>query len=471
MIDLISNKRSYLILIIIHLAMGSLLSSMPQLITYVYLGFFGLFIFDVVFTSDRDNRAGAYALYMMGLELLYRMAGATFSYEFGKYACILILLVGLIVSRRKTFAWTYVFLLFLLIPAAFLITDPNPVRVRKMLLFNLSGPLSLILAGLYFYKLSVPQAAYYKILRFAFLPAFSLAVGLHLVSNVAVLQFTSLESSAEASGHFGANQVSTVLGWFTLLILLFKVNGKNLTPWGWLDWVMVFYLFLRALLTFSRGGVLGSILPLIAAVGVLFFYYSSFRHRMIRAFPYMLVGVVFLVGVVVYANNLTNNYLFYRYQGKSGFELRTGITDDNKSYLTGRDKIMKAEMKAFEDYPILGAGIGMAHVYRERYYGDIPSHTEYSRLVSEHGILGVLFMLIGLIGMPIYFFFSHKDPLTRFFFVAFYLLSMLTMFHAAMRLALPGVVFGAAFMQVISEKNQKEKFKEALISNEEVKTI
>ena len=45
--------------------------------------------------------------------------------------------------------------------------------------------------------------------------------------------------------------------------------------------------------------------------------------------------------------------------------------------------------------------------------------------------------------------------MTRCFFVAFYLLSMFTMFHAAMRLALPGVVFGAAFMWVASRGKEE----------------
>ena len=59
-------------------------------------------------------------------------------------------------------------------------------------------------------------------------------------------------------------------------------------------------------------------------------------------------------------------------------------------------------------------------------------------------------MLVGMIVLPLHFFFKEKDSLTRCFMVAFYLLSMFTMFHAAMRLALPGVIFGAAFMRIMS---------------------
>ena len=214
---------------------------------------------------------------------------------------------------------------------------------------------------------------------------------------------------------------------------------------------MLFYLVLRALLTFSRGGVMGSMLALLGAVAVLFFSSHGFRRQLRKSLPYIVLSLAFFVGVFIVANTITNNFLLYRYQGLNTTEALTGQKTGDKNILTGRDEIMKADFKIFLQYPGFGVGYGMGEQYRARYYGQFAAaHTEFARLMSEHGILGIIFMLVGMIVLPLHFFFKEKDSLTRCFMVAFYLLSMFTMFHAAMRLALPGVIFGAAFMRIMS---------------------
>ncbi|GAO28522.1 oligosaccharide repeat unit polymerase Wzy [Geofilum rubicundum JCM 15548] len=324
-----------------------------------------------------------------------------------------------------------------------------------MIMFNITGPLSLVVAGLYFYKRGVPQDVYFHQMKWAFLPAFTIIAALSVVASLATVEFTSVQSSSGASGGFGPNQVSTVLGWFIMLALLYKINGEKITPFSWLDWVMLFYLVLRALLTFSRGGVMGSTLALLGSITVLYFAYPGFRRQLFKSMPYVTLSLAFFVGVFLFANHLTNNFLLYRYQGLSTTEALTGVRTGNSNILTGRDEIMKADFRAFLEHPGFGVGYGMAEKYRVRYYGSAAAaHTEFARLLSEHGILGLLFMLVGMLGLPLYFLLTEKHPLTRCFLVAFYLLSMFTMFHAAMRLALPGVLFGAAFMRFLPNKSE-----------------
>jgi O-antigen ligase len=447
MVDLLRTKQGHLVLIAMHLVLGIALKFMPAIVSIAYVGLFLWFAIDVVYTYDRDSRAGFYALYLMGMEMIYRMAGAPFSWELGKYLCIIMFIIGMVAGKRKYVAWTFFFMLLLLLPSIFLVDNEDVERIRKMILFNISGPLSLVFAGLYFYRRTVYENDFYRQLQLAFLPAFTIIAALSVIANVSTLHFTSLQSSSEASGGFGPNQVSTVLGWFMLLILLFKVNRKNITAFAWLDWVMLFYILLRALLTFSRGGVFGSLLAFMAAIIVLYFTYNSFRHQMRKAMPFVLLGLLFFVGVFFVANRITGNYLLYRYQGLSTNEVKTGVRVANRSILTGRDEIMKGDFEAFKDKPMLGVGYGMGEGYRAKYYGyEAAAHTEFARLLSENGTLGVIFMLMGLLWLPFYFFLRVQSSVTRFFFAAFYFLSMFTMFHAAMRLALPGVVFGAAFM-------------------------
>ena len=446
-------------LILVHLFLGVMLKYSPMIVTLAYPVFFILFMIDVLRSRDSGSRAGFYALHLVGYEMVYRMAGASLSWEMGKYISIILLLFGLFVGSRKYIPWIFIFLLILLLPSVFLAEHSDTKRLTSMIMFNISGPLSLVVSCLYFFKRRVFQRKYFHQLKLAFLPAFTIVAALSVVANLATVEFTSVQSSAGASGGFGPNQVSTILGWFIMLALLYKINGQKITPFKWLDWLMLFYLVLRALLTFSRGGVLGSVLALLGSILVLYFSYSSFRKQLFASLPYVIFSLLFFAGVFIYANKLTNNYLLYRYQGLSTSEAISGVRSGNTSVLTGRDEIMKADFHAFIDYPILGVGYGMAEKYRLRYYGQAAAaHTEFTRLLAEHGTLGALFMLIGMLIMPIYFFFTEKGALSRCFFIAFYLLSMFTMFHAAMRLAMPGIIFGAAFMRLLPDKTEKIKF-------------
>lgn len=456
MIELINTKKGLLTLIIFNLILGVMVKYASNIVGLAYGGLFVLFLYDVIKTRDRDSRAGFYCLYMMGMEMVYRMVNAPIGWESGKYFSILILIVGMLAGRRNFTSWTFVLLLVLLIPSLILAENPDPVRLRKDIMFSLSGPLSLVFSGLYFYGRPINEDSFVNQLKFSFLPAITTCVALSLVSVISDIQYTSLQSNAHAAGGIPTNQASTMLGWFILLGLLLKLNRNKITPYEWLDWFILFYLFLRALLTFSRGGVMGAMLSIAGSVAVLYFSSHQFRLQIKKFVPYIFLGIAFLVGVFFIANQITNGMLLYRYRGISTAEMKAGIEKHEGSMLTGRNVIMDVEMQAFKDNPFWGLGAGMGASYREAYFGHrMNAHTEYTRLLSEHGTFGVLFILIGMIILPLSHFFKEKGMIARYFFIAFLLISMFTMFHAAMRMALPGIAFGASFAHIISKPKEK----------------
>ncbi|WP_025006946.1 O-antigen ligase family protein [Marinilabilia salmonicolor] len=430
------RKSTHLLLIIIHVIIGITGKYAPGVPGYFYLAVTILFIYDIIIHRDRGARAGFYALYIIGFEIVYRISGANIAWEAGKYFSIGILLVGLIINQKKVLSRGFFLLLFfLLIPALFLTSDPNPEDLRQMIMFNLLGPVTLVLSGMYFYKRKVVENVYLNGLRFAFLPAFALVVVISLKSGLSGLQFIYVGSSPDAAGGFGANQVSTVIGWFLLMVLLFRIIGKNITPLVWLDWGMIAILLIRGLVTLSRGGMMAFVIAFFMAFIVLWVKQSSFRRKTIKMMPYVIFGLFFFIGTIWYTNKITNNYLFYRYTGVTNSELRTGIPAEDSSYLTGRDEIMEGDIAAFKKFPILGVGYGMAAKWHAIYFGhEAAAHTEYSRLLSENGMLGLIFMIISFVWLPVLYFLKTPSPLSRAFFVAFLFLSLLTMFHAAMRL-------------------------------------
>ncbi len=446
-------------LVILHAIVGVFLKYYPPIVTFFYVGAFAWMVFDVIRTKDRDSRAGFYALYLMGYEISYRMGGFYLAWELGKYLSVLMLAAGLIFTERKRFPYIFLLLLILLLPSIFLTTGRNINDIRKDVLFNISGPLSLVFSGMYFYRRPIELSKFYDGLRIAFLPAFVIAVGINLRASIASLEFDNLASSVSASGGFGANQVSTGLGWFVLMVAMFKVQGKKITPFQWLDYLMLCVLMLRGLLTFSRGGIMGAVLALVAAVAFYLLVSSEFRKRMIKVFPYIVVGFMLIIATILYANKVTNNFLMYRYLGYSTNEMRDGVKDKDRSVLTGRGELMEGDMAAFRESPLFGVGYGMALRWHARYFGEeVVAHTEYTRLLAENGLLGLIYMMVAFVILPMRNFFDAPNIITRYFFLAFFIIGAMTMFHAAMRMAIPGVLIGAS-MVFLYETNSKKELK------------
>lgn len=436
-------------LVLLHVLLGVLLKFFPAAISFFYVGVFVWMGFDVIRTHDKDSRAGFYALYLMGFEVVYRMGKYVLAYEMGKYVSILILLAGLLFGERKRFPYVFMILLLVLLPAMFLTTGHDITAIRKDVLFNMSGPLSLVVSGMYFYQRPFDMEKFYSGLKIAFLPAFALLVGLSLKSSLSSLQFDSLNSNAKASGGFGANQVSTIIGWFVLLVALCRIQGRKVTPFVWLDYLMLCMLILRGLLTFSRGGMMSSFFAFFVSFFFFLMFSEGFRKKMTRLFPYVVAGLLLVGATIVYANKLTNNFLMYRYLGYSTNEMISGQKDKNSSMLTGRDEIMKGDVAAFKEYPLFGVGYGMAAKWHARFFGEAAAaHTEYSRLLSENGLMGIIYILVVFILLPIRYLFRAPNVLSRFFFLGFFLIGAMTMFHAAMRVAFPGVIVGASFIYI-----------------------
>ncbi|NPA35291.1 MAG: hypothetical protein GXO47_00410 [Chlorobi bacterium] len=459
MFDILEKKNIQVTIILLHLVLGYVSVSGGFVTGLFYVGIFLYFIFDIIYTRDRGSRAGFYAMYIMGFEIVYRASGMALSAELGKYLSILILLTGLLAGKRKYIPYVFVFVLFLLMPSIFLTEAENLTWIRKLVMFNISGPLTLVFSGMYFYKRPVLKNYFNQGMKLAFYPALTLLVMLSLKAGLDSISFYSVKSSGMMSGGYAPNQVSTAIGWFFLLGLIELIRGNRLLLNIVFDITAITLLLIRGLLTMSRGGMLGAVMALLLAVAYALLIDSRLRVLMKKIFiPALFVGLILFSGIW-YANKLSNNYILYRYEGKSTREVLYGEKTKNKDYLTGRGEIMEGDIAAFKAYPILGVGYGMSSRWHALTLGKgAVAHTEFSRLLSENGSLGLLILLICYIFIPLRYFFT----ITLFrpgqlHFIAFLVFSYATMFHAAMRLAIPGVLYGASFMIISSILNNRRQ--------------
>lgn len=449
-----SKKNIYFFVIHALVTFASVKSSLVGLAWGVVVLGYGFY--QILKNSNANNEAACFAAYFMSLEVVLRVNKGSLSYEMGKYGVIFLLLCGLIFQKKPHFIpRQYLIFLVLLVPALTMVEFPTIDEARKAILFNLSGPICLAVSAMYFYKRPVNKEGLFRMLVYMMLPIFSLGIILFFKTpDLSTVKF-STESNAALSGGFGPNQVSTILGLGIFIGAFAFLSGFSLTGFKIIDIGIVLFLSLRGLLTFSRGGIVAAILGLAAALFFILKYKQDKKLMMQIVVGGFAVGIAGLF-IWNYTNEVTGGTLALRYQGRSA-------NDPNKvQFTSGRIDIIEHELEAFGKYPILGTGVGMGKIFRVSQGGkDLAAHTEYTRLIAEHGIYGVFALLILLFTPLAHFFGLNKE--TKYLMTSFMIIALFTMFHGAMRLAMPGFIYGFALINLTFESTRqrpKTKFPE-----------
>ena len=434
-----NNSWSYSFLILIHGIIALAVFVLPFLskIYALLIPIVGFYI--VSKRKNKNNEVLIVAAYMVGAEVLLRMTGGNFNNEYVKLSIIFFMLLGMIYSNFSTNAFVYWFFLILLIPGMLITaTSTNiDVDVKKSLVFNLSGPLCLAICAIYMFQRKILFTDLQNIVIAMGLPIFSITVYLFLYNPSVRDVVTSTTSNFETSGGFGPNQVSTVLGlgifiFFSQLILFSK--SKKLIILNGILLILVSY---RAIVTFSRGGVITAIVMIVCLLSLMF-YFSNEKGKSKFVLVFIVTG---LMGTAIwtYTSLQTSGLINKRYANKDA----AGRL--KKDRLGGREEIMDTELKLFMDNPILGVGAGMGKELRKEVFNlEAASHNEITRMLSEHGLFGVFGLLI-LFVAPFVLYINNKQHL---YFFSFYLFWLLTINHAAMRTAAPAFVYALTLLSV-----------------------
>ena len=441
------TSSSNLVLAIAHLLLGVLflIGGISKIYSTLVL-FFGILF--IIKTKNKHNEAMMWAAYMVGAEVLFRMTKGLFFYELPKYSVLLFLFTGLIVEKRKhPVPVSYIlYTLLLLIGIAFL-DIPFNESIRRAIAFNLSGPVLLGVSAIYFYKRKLSLDTLLKMLFMMVLPIISmLSLLFFKTRDISEIRFSSNANFA-TSGGYGPNQVATILGVGIFIFLIHLFFKKRIFSLFLVDVFFFVYLIYRGLITFSRGGMFTALL----AIGAFVFYFSiAHKNKMENLLKYVLLTGIMLLTLGIYTSYKTEGMIINRYTNKNS----VGI--EKKDFSTGRIKIFVTEVDAFFENPFFGIGVGGSKFYRQEKLNRMAaSHNEVSRLLSEHGMLGVLILIL-LLGVSITHILS-QPYLARAFLSAFLLFWFLTINHSAMRIAFPGFIYGLSVV-IITFNNSEEEF-------------
>ncbi|MCF6308050.1 MAG: O-antigen ligase family protein [Flavobacteriaceae bacterium] len=381
--------------------------------------------------------------YVAAIEVFLRMTKAYLLYETGKYLVMYFIVIGLFYDGFKKKAFPYALYFLLLIPGI-LVTFENlsiDLNFRKAILFNISGPLTLSVVAIYTYGKSISFKDFLSVLNYIAYPLIAMTVYVFLYNPDLRDIITNTAANSAASGGYGPNQVATALGLgvfvlFSRLLIPYKLKTVHL--------LMMFFLAAmtyRGILTFSRGGLLAAVIMIVVFLG-LFFFLTNLKTKATAVLKLLGVGGVL---IFIWALSLaqTGGLIENRYTNKDALGREKG------DITTGRVELATVEFEAFKTHPFFGVGVGRSKGYFVEELGiELPTHNEVSRMFSEHGLFGILALLILLIA-PI-----ANNPLgiKNIYFYPFLLFWFLTINHSAMRIAAPAVIYGLGLINITREK-------------------
>jgi O-antigen ligase len=416
-------------LLLIHLPLALIMERYPVVASVHALGVVVIGL-AWAFSGARPERVAYAGAYAVGAEVLWRMTDEQFPPDLAKYALAAVL--GLLILRSSGLRLPALPISYfaLLVPSAWLTIGALGLSgaAWHAVASSLSGPLALAVCVWFFHgrPLSWPQ------LRTLFWCLVGPLLGIAAIALYGTVTAENLrfiaDSNATTSGGFDPNKVSSALGLGGMLSLFLAAQARRRIV-GCLAISCCLWFAAQALLTLSRGGIysaaIGAALALAHWIGPPRQY-----HRRLAMLALLVVGLAYLV---VQLNEFTRGALLARF---------TSVDT------TGREEIAAADLRVWEQNIVLGVGAGMSAERRLDTLGSHKEpHTEFTRLLAEHGILGLLaiFLLLGMVWSG---YRAAPSPAARGWVAGLSAWSLTTMSHSAMTIAAPSFVFGLMMIKM-----------------------
>ncbi|QBZ97915.1 O-antigen ligase family protein [Flavobacterium sangjuense] len=434
------KERNYILLILLHAAIAVLIFLVRPFSVMYAIAIPAVGLYYVIKTQNRNNEVLYVSAYIVGSEVLLRMTGGNLLYESSKYGVMVFLALGMYYSGFSKNAVPYWIYLLLLLPGVIIATETLNMQtdVRKAIAFNISGPACLGIASLYCYNRKIFLSQLNGILLASALPVFATTIYLILYTPDLKEVLVGTGSNNATSGGFGPNQVATLmgLGMFVFLSRLLLESKTKLL--FFINIIILFNITYRGLVTFSRGGMITGFIMITVLILYLFIKSKSQGKYNIYRLLIFMMGAFFVTWL--YTSNQTGGLIDKRYANQDA----AGRVKESK--FSGREEIWDSEIADFLDNPVFGIGVAKALEIREEKSGGyiVASHSEISRTLAEHGTMGIIALLIVLF-TPIFLFLDNQQHIYLFCFVIFWLL---TINHAAMRLAAPAFVYSLSLLKV-----------------------
>ncbi len=372
------------------------------------------------------------AAYVAASDVLWRMTNAHLPHEIGKWGTVAVLCVVWARWQRQFQRSTQPLLfLALLVPSAAITVVQLPFdEARQQVSAAVGGGVALAVGVIVLRQLLADESELARVLWVLLGPISAVSA----IAGKATLQADEIRfedaSNFVASGGFGPNQVSTVLGLGVLVCLLLALASTTWRQRALLGCVGVWYAG-QALLTFSRGGAysFGIAVSAVALVGLLT------RGQRSRAALGAVAAVLVVLVAFSWVDTFTGGALEERF--------------DNRS-TTSRGDLALADLEVWRTSPVWGVGPGLSSQHRDlesSTLAEASGHTEYTRLVAEHGLLGLAAVGL-LLSMAVTAYREASLRWNKLVVAGLCSWTLVTMTHSATKVALVAFAFALANLRV-----------------------
>lgn len=438
--------RNYFELILLHIGIGIVVFLFKPISIIYFLVALGLFLIKILFSGSKDRVISILLAcsYFVGAEVFFRMTKGGISYESSKYLVILFVVIGMFYKGLSGKGYPYFIYLILLVPSILVasITLTLDANFRTNVAFVLSGPVCLGIASLFCYDRKVSQKQVLDLLFYMMLPIITTTSYLFLYNPSIKDTLTGTSSNSAMSGGFGPNQVATVLGLgMAIMIIRLFLRSPNIFV-KLINLGILGAMTFRAFMTFSRGGIFAAII-VVSAFLVNIFFKSSNRQKNQIVSSFILLFISILITWLI-SSSQTSGLIDKRYANQDS------LGRDKGDITTGRSELFMEEINGFLESPFLGVGASRMKNIRVETTGEkLPSHNEIGRLLSEHGLLGLVILMF-LIFTPISYRSRNKKNIFFYAFLAFW---FATINHSGLRIAAPSFIYALSLLNVTNEKN------------------
>jgi hypothetical protein len=424
-------------LVIIHLVLGLLFAVIPQLFIpfyYILLIISLSWIFSNNKAAKNLNLKVILFFYLMMYESVSRLLALDplIPWELGKYLTI-VFAVFLFIKQKIQANILVVFAIILL--ASMLIKGVT----WKGFFFNATIFYALLLSQECLKNIKFTKAQLLRLFKTLLLPLYVfLGASFNQIQDFQNRQYEL--GSNSVLDKIPSNQVATYMGlaFFLSIIPFFVVKGINRK---WTSFAAPGVFLLVGLLSFSRGGIIT------AVIGLLVISLGNIVSGRLNYLIYLLLFLVISIPIVFYINDVTDGNLFLRYQGETKGTIVGSKEKTIDTYTTGRVSIFLGDWETFKNNWLFGVEIGQSRHYRKETESQ-QSHVELSRVLSEHGILGLIaFIVIIRNGFSITRN-NFESKQFKYLMFALWCIGFITTWHGATRTILPFIFMSISLVRI-----------------------
>jgi len=410
-----------------------------------------------VFSKPKVNYGLSFLLiYLVTFEVFARMVQTSpwIAYEQSKYITFLLTIFGILNGYNK--GKLGLLLVFLLLPG--LLYDFSGRVTYLYLIFDVLGPINIGLCVMFFYRQRFTAKGFISIIRLMVYPIVSAL----FFTFIKTPDFDSIEfelgANFETTGGFGSNQVSILFGLGMFLMFLFIVFKWRFSNNFWVDSFFLLGFAFQGLLSFSRGGVIGGILAILIVIYILKKSKVS-GGKVFTNIPkigkYLMPALFILMLSFYVVNSISGGLLLLRYSGETVGTMAGAKDKSIDTFTSSRALIAKEDLELFLNYPMLGTGGASSRYMREKTAGTSP-HIEFSRLMAEHGLFGIIYIIVvAILTRKAYK--QNRNPVIKSILFGFSMLALYTTFHAASRTFISPLLFGLAMILIEFPKKKKNQ--------------